>query len=98
MALGAEGVISVISNIAPRPMAELVKAVADGNLDRARDLHFGLVPLMAAAFVESNPMPSKAALAHMGRVQDVLRLPLVSLAETHRANLFDAIERANETL
>ena len=83
MALGGDGVISVTSNATPGSMARLVDALAAGEMDEARALHEQLSPWMHAAFIEPNPMPAKAALALMGRIENVLRLPLVPLAEQH---------------
>ena len=83
MALGADGVISVTSNAAPRLMAELCDAARSGNFASARQAHERLLPWMHAAFVESNPIPVKAALAMMKRIENVLRLPLVPLADGH---------------
>ena len=83
MALGGEGVISVVSNATPHAMARLVEACAAGDMDAARALYRKLQPWMNAAFVESNPIPAKAALALMGRINNVLRLPLVPMAESH---------------
>lgn len=81
MALGGEGVISVVSNATPRRMAELCDACSAGDFAAARVLHRRLQPWMAAAFVEPNPIPAKAALAMMGRLENVLRLPLVPLSD-----------------
>lgn len=83
LAAGGDGVISVVSNATPRLMAELCDRAAAGDLAGARAVHQRLVPWMTAAFVESNPIPAKAALAMLGRLHDVLRLPLVPLAPTH---------------
>lgn len=83
MAAGAEGIISVVSNAVPGPMARLAELCRDGRGDEARDLHTKLGAWMATAFIESNPIPVKAALAMMGRIHNVLRLPLVPLAEKH---------------
>jgi len=83
MALGGEGVISVVSNATPRAMSKLCEACASGDLPAARALHRQLQPWMQAAFVESNPIPAKAALALMRRLENVLRLPLVPLADAH---------------
>jgi 4-hydroxy-tetrahydrodipicolinate synthase len=77
MALGAEGLISVASNEAPREMAELVHACARGDFSTARRLHFRLLPLMNLNFAESNPTPAKAALALLGLCEEHVRLPLV---------------------
>jgi 4-hydroxy-tetrahydrodipicolinate synthase len=81
MALGGDGVISVISNATPRLMAQLCNQMAAGDLAGARELHYKLLPWMRASFIESNPLPVKAALAMMGRIRNVLRLPLVPLTE-----------------
>jgi 4-hydroxy-tetrahydrodipicolinate synthase len=97
MSLGADGVISVISNAAPAAMAQLVNAIDAGDFDEARRLHYRMLPLMRAALVESNPIPVKAALANMGRIQDALRLPLVPLADEHRSAVFSATAQANTT-
>ena len=75
-AVGARGVISVVSNVAPRDVAELCDAAAAGNWDRARALQYRLLPLADALFAESNPIPVKAALALMGRIADEIRPPL----------------------
>ena len=81
MADGGDGVISVTSNLAPRLVAQLTELCAAGDFSRARDVNHQLAELTVAAFVESNPIPAKAALAMMGRMANVLRLPLVPLAE-----------------
>jgi 4-hydroxy-tetrahydrodipicolinate synthase len=79
MAAGGDGVISVTSNAAPALMARLVNLCRAGSFEEARALHERLLPWMSAAFVESNPIPVKAALASMGKIEYVLRLPLVPL-------------------
>jgi 4-hydroxy-tetrahydrodipicolinate synthase len=96
MALGGDGVVSVVSNAAPREMAELTHAMARGDLERARVLHEALQDLMTVAFVESNPIPVKAALADLGRATDVVRLPLTPLADTHRAAVRAALHRLSD--
>lgn len=83
MALGGDGVISVASNATPRAVAELVDACAADDYAAARTIQRKLQPWMVAAFVESNPIPVKAALHMMGLVENVLRLPLVPLADRH---------------
>jgi 4-hydroxy-tetrahydrodipicolinate synthase len=83
MAAGADGVISVVSNATPNAMAKLAERCGDGDMEGARQLHTSLGPWMSAAFIESNPIPVKAALAMLGRIHNVLRLPLVPLAEKH---------------
>ena len=91
MALGADGVISVVANATPRAMAELVRAMACGDLPRARALHYRLADWMRVAFVESNPVPVKAALWMMGRIHPHVRLPLAPLAEANRKAVAEAV-------
>ena len=74
---GADGVISVASNIAPVPVAKLVHAMLEGKIEKAAGLHEKLSPLFRNCFVESNPIPTKAALNAMGMMANELRLPLV---------------------
>jgi 4-hydroxy-tetrahydrodipicolinate synthase len=87
MALGGVGIISVASNEAPAPMARLAQLMLDGHVEEARKLHFELLPLMQANFIESNPIPVKAALAMMGLIDEVYRLPLVPMRPENRAKL-----------
>jgi 4-hydroxy-tetrahydrodipicolinate synthase len=94
MSLGGDGIVSVIANAVPRPMSQLCERMRDGNLGAAREVHLSLMPLMRAAFVESNPIPIKAAMALMGRMKNVLRLPLVPLDEAHTAALRSALQHA----
>jgi 4-hydroxy-tetrahydrodipicolinate synthase len=94
MALGGDGIVSVVSNVTPRWMAQLCNHMRAGESTSACDIHFRLLPWMRAAFVESNPIPAKAALAMMGRAQNVLRLPLIPLAESKTAAVRSALETA----
>ena len=87
MALGACGVISVVSNVAPREMAELASQCATGDFRAARRLHRRLASLMQVLFIESNPIPVKAALASLGLLQPIYRLPLVPMQSDHRVKL-----------
>ena len=80
MATGADGVISVASNIAPREMVALVEALQKDDMPKARELHYRLMPLFKACFVEPNPIPGKAAMAQLGLMANELRLPLVPAA------------------
>lgn len=84
MALGAEGVISVISNQVPGPMHELAAACRRGDFAEARRLHNGLLRLMNLNFVESNPIPVKASLALLGLCEEVFRLPLCPPSDATR--------------
>ncbi|MBQ8809319.1 MAG: 4-hydroxy-tetrahydrodipicolinate synthase [Bacteroidales bacterium] len=77
MKAGADGVISVASNVAPVPVAKLAHAMLEGKVEKAAGLHEKLSPLFRNCFVESNPIPAKAALAAMGMMENELRLPLV---------------------
>lgn len=94
MAAGGDGVISVTSNATPGPMAELVERMLAGDLSGARELHERLLPWMNAAFVESNPIPVKAALSMLGRMENVLRLPLVPLETRHEELVRSSIRAA----
>jgi len=93
MALGGTGVISVISNIVPGDMAALVDAFAAGDLAKARTLHHRMSPLIDALFVETNPIPVKAALAIMGKIDYELRLPLCRMGEANEAILKKAMRQ-----
>jgi 4-hydroxy-tetrahydrodipicolinate synthase len=86
-ALGGRGVISVVSNVAPREFSAMWDAAAAGDWKKARELHYKTLPLSEGLFVEANPVPVKAALAMMGRIADELRPPLYPLAEQHREKL-----------
>jgi len=87
MALGAKGVISVTSNVAPRLMAELYDTYIIGEISRARDIHYQLWPLFHALFIESNPIPVKTALAMMRMIREEFRLPLSPMADANRKAL-----------
>ncbi len=93
VALGAEGVVSVVSNEAPGEMARLIDAALVGELERARELHYRLRPVMEANFSESNPVPVKTAMAYLGFCELRLRLPLGPPTEATRelmARVLDA--------
>ena len=81
MATGAHGVISVASNIAPKEVTQMVEAMQRGELEAARKLHHRLFPLFKACFVESNPIPAKAALAQLGVIGETVRLPLATASD-----------------
>ncbi len=92
MAVGAAGVVSVAANVAPAEVAALCRTAGEGDYAAARALHYKLAALFKGLFIETNPMPVKAALARMGLIQNVLRLPLVPLTESKQPEL-DAILR-----
>jgi 4-hydroxy-tetrahydrodipicolinate synthase len=87
IALGGVGVISVVSNEIPREMAEMTRAALNNDWTAARRLFRRFLPLMQANFFESNPLPVKAALAMMGRIEEVYRLPLCPMKKETRAKL-----------
>jgi len=91
LALGADGLISVVSNVVPRLMRDLVHRGRSGDTSGARELHERVLPWLRAAFVESNPIPVKAALSMLGRFENVLRSPLVTLELHHEAAVRDAL-------
>lgn len=92
MAVGGRGVISVASNEVPGDMSRMVEAAERGDFVGARALHARLLPLMLVNFVESNPIPVKAALAAMGLIEEVYRLPLVSPRPESRARIAKVLE------
>ena len=97
-AAGGDGLISVASNELPRQVTELVRLARTGDLAAARDLLWQLMPLLDANFVESNPIPVKAALAMMGRIRNVLRLPLVPAQPATSARLRQELQRLDVRL
>jgi 4-hydroxy-tetrahydrodipicolinate synthase len=87
IALGGKGVISVASNLVPGRMKEFVSAALKGQWDKARELHYRLLPLFKAIFIETNPIPIKAALALKGMMQEVYRLPMCPMGAENRKTL-----------
>ncbi|MEJ5347867.1 MAG: 4-hydroxy-tetrahydrodipicolinate synthase [Desulfosoma sp.] len=92
MCVGGKGVISVVSNIAPRDMADMCTHYLEGRFQEAQTLYYKLLPLCHAMFVETNPAPVKAALKMMGKIpSDEVRLPLVSLGASSKAKVEQAL-------
>jgi 4-hydroxy-tetrahydrodipicolinate synthase len=87
LALGGDGVVSVVSNEVPMLMSRMVREALAGHHAEAREIHFQLLGLMNANFIESNPIPVKAALAMMGLIGEHYRLPMVPIREENRARL-----------
>jgi 4-hydroxy-tetrahydrodipicolinate synthase len=87
MAIGAQGVISVASNVVPREVTDLTHAALKGDYKRAGQIHAKLFPLFKDLFIETNPVPVKAALALAGKIEETYRLPLVPMAENNKAQL-----------
>jgi 4-hydroxy-tetrahydrodipicolinate synthase len=87
MAVGGRGVISVIANLVPRDVADMTHAALDGDWKRARELHYKLFPLARAAFLETNPIPIKEAMAMVGMIEPEFRLPMCRISDTNREKL-----------
>ncbi len=94
MALGATGVISVVANVAPRQMSDLVAAALSGNWTEARRVHYEVFDLMDVLFCETNPIPVKAALAMMGMMSPEIRLPLTPLSAGNVPKVRAALEKS----
>jgi 4-hydroxy-tetrahydrodipicolinate synthase len=92
IAMGGDGIVSVVSNEAPRMMTDMVHAALDGNFAKARELHYKLLPLMNINFIESNPIPVKAAMAMMGLLEENYRLPMVRISPANREKLAKVVE------
>lgn len=86
-ALGGVGVISVASNLLPRQVSDLCRASVENRLEEARRLNRQLTPIFKAMFIESNPIPVKAALAMTGMIEEVYRLPMTPISQANRAKL-----------
>ncbi len=84
MALGGQGIISVVSNEIPAEMTQLSQSAMAGYWEKARKLHFEWLDLMNVNFIESNPQPVKTALSMMGKIKEVFRLPLVKMEESNK--------------
>lgn len=94
IACGGKGVIAVISNYAPLEFGNLVRAAFEGDYATARSLHFRLLDLMKVNFIESNPIPVKAALALMGKIQEIYRLPMTPLQASHKSIVSQTLRTA----
>lgn len=92
MALGGDGIISVVSNEIPKQMSVLTQAALAGNWEKARKIHYGWLDLMNANFIETNPQPVKTALALMGKIKEVFRLPLVPMEEKNKEKLKEVLK------
>lgn len=87
IALGADGVVSVVANEVPEPFSDMVRLCLKGNFSKASKIQYKLLDLMNFNFVESNPIPVKAALATMGLIKEHYRLPLIPLTADHRPKM-----------
>ena len=98
MALGGHGVISVASNVAPAAVSDMVNALSDGDWERGREIHYELLPLFRALFVETNPIPVKTAASILGLCSDEMRLPMVPLQGDNLDTLRRTMEESNHLL
>jgi 4-hydroxy-tetrahydrodipicolinate synthase len=92
IALGGDGIVSVVSNEVPGMMSAMIDAALEGNFVGAREFHYKLLPLMNMNFIESNPIPVKAVLAMMGMIEENYRLPLVRITPPNREKLVKVVE------
>jgi 4-hydroxy-tetrahydrodipicolinate synthase len=95
MAIGAKGVISVISNVMPKQTHQLTAAALAGDYNRAREIHFQLLPLMRALFFETNPIPVKYAVSLLGKCSAEVRMPLTPLSPGPAAKLREVMKQLN---
>ena len=93
IAIGGTGVISVASNVVPRDIDEMVKRASAGDWEEARRLHYKVMPVARAMFVETNPVPAKAALGLMGKIDPEVRLPQAPLSAANMETLKKALKR-----
>lgn len=91
MAVGAKGIISVASNIAPKAVADMVHAAAAGRWDDARALHMKYYRLFTDIFIDTNPIPIKAAMAMTGLIEETYRLPLCETSDANKAKLAECL-------
>jgi len=92
LSIGGTGIISVVANIVPRDVADLVTAFEKGDIKKARELHYKLLPLIKAVFLETNPMPIKTALGLLGMCEPDLRLPMCSMSADNLEKLKKALK------
>lgn len=93
LAAGGDGCISVAANEVPKEFSDMVRFGLEGNFDKARKLHYKLFDLMNVNFVESNPIPVKAALALMGKIEETYRLPLTPISDKNREVVKDVLKK-----
>ena len=91
LCIGGIGIISVVANIVPQDVANLVSAFAEGDFKKAKELHYKLLPLIKAVFLETNPIPIKTAMGLLGMCQAGLRLPMCSMSEDNLEKLKKAL-------
>ena len=87
MAIGGVGVISVVANIIPRDVADMCAAFGKGDIAQAQELHYKMLPLVKAIFIETNPIPVKTAMGLMGMIDPGLRLPMCEMESANKEKL-----------
>ena len=92
LSIGGTGIISVVANIAPKDVANLVSEFEKGNIKKAQELHYKLMPLVKAMFIETNPIPVKTAMGLMGLCSSDLRLPMCQMAPENQEKLKKALK------
>ena len=92
LAIGGVGVISVVANIVPSDVADMVEAFSKGNIKKAQNLHYKLLPLIKAMFIETNPIPVKTAMGLLGMCKPELRLPLSAMSDENLEKLKRALK------
>jgi 4-hydroxy-tetrahydrodipicolinate synthase len=98
IALGGRGVISVASNVAPGAVSDMVNALLSGDSEKSRELHYELLPLFRALFVETNPIPIKTAASLLGLCSDEMRLPLIPMSGENLRRLQETMDRSAHLL
>ena len=93
IAAGGDGIISVVSNVYPEKMEALVKACLESDMVKARKLHYELTPLFRAMFIDTNPIPVKYAMARMGFMEELYRLPLCPMTDANKAVVDEALKK-----
>lgn len=93
MAIGAQGVVSVVANITPREVSDMVKAYLNKDFEKAKKLHYLLFPLIKAMFIETNPIPVKTTMKIMGKLNGKLRLPLCAMEPKNEEKLKEVLKK-----
>lgn len=92
--LGGSGIVSVAGNIIPAEMEEMTTAALDGDIEKARMMHYRYLPLFKSLFIETNPIPVKLALSLMGKIEESYRLPIYNMGDENREKLIRALNEA----
>jgi len=93
LAIGGCGVISVIANIIPKDVSDMVSAYMNGDIEKARDLYYKTLPLVKAMFIETNPIPIKTAMSMLGMIEPDMRLPMCNISEANKEKLKQALRK-----